>query len=225
MNDSNAHGGPLDSLDDPRLEALVAHAIEGSAEPGNLTRIEAEFIEVVRMVCESVRVDALELEGAAAGAATARAIDLASRLPSSAGSTLGAALAPWWSRVRATIAECRYLEPGSPAMAGLRGAMVRQASFSISEGPEACEFDLEIGTPGDDGRCRIRGQIQLLDESRGTSGSGVVAVPRDDVGDPVAHDVLDDDGFFDLQLPPGRYDLAFAIGDRSAALVPDLEVP
>ncbi|MHC4834123.1 MAG: hypothetical protein ACYTFH_09600 [Planctomycetota bacterium] len=184
-------------------------------------------MRTVRLVRDAVAADARDVGDLSSERAVARAIELASHLPAQRGPDVGARIAAWWSRVRSVLAECTFDESGRLAGAGLRGAATRQASYAIETGPAACEIDLEIGATDEAGRCRVWGQVHALDDSIETVGAAVAAVPAAsaDAVDPAAVCTVDREGFFELTVGAGRYDLAISIGDGPAALVPDLEVP
>lgn len=234
MSDSEHHDDRLGSMDEARLGSLVGRSLDRSDDLAGLDAVEVRFARLVRLVRDAVRADARDQEICSSVNATRRAVELAARLPQAARPEVAGSIAAWWSRMRTILAECVYEEKGRLAGAGLRGAGTRQASYSVAEGAAACEIDLEVSDADATGRCRLHGQVHPADGSLDPSGAGVVAVPSppDESGEsaasgvePVASGVVDREGFFDLMLPPGRYDLAFAIGLGPAALVSDLEVP
>ncbi len=224
MSDARSNDEARRASEEARLKALVELALADSSEGLDTTMAEARFMRTVRLVRDAVAADARDVGDLSPEHAVARAIELASHLPAKGGPELGERIATWWSRVRAVLAECTYDEAGRLAGAGLRGAATRQASYAIETGPAACEIDLEIGATDEAGRCRVWGQVHALDDSIETVGAAVAAVPADAV-DPAAVGTVDREGFFELTVGAGRYDLAISIGDGPAALVPDLEVP
>ncbi len=229
MSDARSNDDPRRSSEEARLEALVELALADSSDGLDATMPEQMFMRTVRLVRDAVAADARDVGDLSSGRAVARAIELASHLPAKGGPELGERIATWWSRVRAVLAECTYDEAGRLAGAGLRGAATRQASYAIETGPAACEIDLEIGATDEAGRCRLRGQVHAFDDSIETAGAAVAAVSADaaagEAVDPAAVGTVDREGFFELTVGAGRYDLAISIGDGPAALVPDLEVP
>ena len=227
MSDARSNDEPRRSSEEARLEALVELALADSSDGLDATMPEQMFMRTVRLVRAAVAADARDVGDLSSGRAVARAIELASHLPAQRGPDVGARIAAWWSRVRSVLAECTFDESGRLAGAGLRGAATRQASYAIETGPAACEIDLEIGATDEAGRCRVWGQVHALDDSIETVGAAVAAVPAAsaDAVDPAAVGTVDREGFFELTVESGRYDLAISIGDGPAALVPDLEVP
>jgi len=229
MSDARSNDEPRRASEEARLQALVELALADSSKGLDTTMAEARFMRTVRFVRDAVAADAREVGDLPPEHAVARAIELASHLPAHRGPDVGARIAAWWSRVRSVLAECTYDESGRLAGAGLRGVATRQASYAIETGPAACEIDLEIGATDEAGRCRLRGQVHAFDDSIETAGAAVAAVSADaaagEAVDPAAVGTVDREGFFELTVESGRYDLAISIGDGPAALVPDLEVP
>lgn len=232
MTEPGSGDDRLGDVEEIRLQRLVERALETSDDLADLSTVETRFVRSVRLVREAAQADLRDGLADASPTALQRACELASLLPSPPSSDLGETLAAWWSRVRSSIAECVYQELGPEsgrlAGAGLRGTGTRGISYAVAEGAAACEIDLEIAAAGDAGRCRVHGQIHPTDESIAPAGVAVVAIAADGASpdvEPVASGVVDREGFFELSLPPGRYDLAFAIGRGPAAMVADLEVP
>jgi len=224
---SNEHPGDESrpSSDGARLESLVDEALAGDLVSFDASADEQRFMRTVRLVRDAVAADAGEVEDPSRARAVARAVELAEMLPAPTGPDLRERVAAWWSRMRAIVAECTYEETGRLAAAGLRGGASRQASYLVEDGPSACEIDLEIGMSDDAGFCRLHGQVHALDESIEMFGAAIAAVSGDEPDDPSAVGIVDDEGFFELTVAAGRYDLAISIGVGPAALVPDLEVP
>jgi hypothetical protein len=206
---SNEHPGDESrpSSDGARLESLVDEALAGDLVSFDASADEQRFMRTVRLVRDAVAADAGEVEDPSRARAVARAVELAEMLPAPTGPDLRERVAAWWSRMRAIVAECTYEETGR------------------EDGPSACEIDLEIGMSDDAGFCRLHGQVHALDESIEMSGAAIAAVSGDEPDDPSAVGIVDDEGFFELTVAAGRYDLAISIGVGPAALVPDLEVP
>ena len=229
MSDARSNDEARRSSEEARLQMLVELALADSSDGLDTTMLEQRFMRTVRLVRDAVAADARDVADLSPARAVAGAIGLASHLPAPCGTEFGERIATWWSRVRSVLAECTYDEAGRLAGAGLRGAATRQASYTVESGPAGCEIDLEIGTTDEAGRCRLRGQVHAFDDSIETAGAAVVAVSAaaaaGEAVDPAAVGIVDREGFFELTVESGRYDLAISIGDGPAALVPDLEVP
>ena len=199
-----------------RPEALVEFALGGAALKG-LSRDEQEFVDLIRLVRDSVAHDSLESPAGVPIAAIARAKALASLLPTPAASGVRA----WWDRTLATIAACLHDDATALAHAGLRrGGAVRQVAFEARAGGEAVAIDLEIERRIAPERGSVRGQV-----TRSARQESPVAVAMVRQGLAEAVSVVDGDGFFELEVPAGRWDLALHLGEDGAVVLPDLEVP
>ncbi|MGA0871659.1 MAG: hypothetical protein ACO3SJ_02175 [Phycisphaerales bacterium] len=128
----------------------------------------------------------------------------------------------WWDRTVAAIASCLHDDAATPAFAGLRrSGSVRQASFSSRLRDRELSIDLEIEMRLDPDRAAIRGQIAFgVGE---VPRVGTVALVRERQALQTA--VIDEDGFFGLEAPAGRCDLAVHLGEAGTVVLPDLEIP
>lgn len=215
MSDSSESGSDREIPGD-RLEALVAQALRTDAPDAAASPAESAFLRQVRIVRDSIALDAGELPTGPPATAVARAKSLASLLPRPAATGMRA----WWDRTVATIAACMHDDLDAAALAGLRrsGAM-RQASFAAERSGLVVLVDLEIEARGGIAGAAIRGQVAVPD------GPAAIAVAVVREGEAAATVPVDRDGFFELEAGAGRWDLAVHLGEAGVVIVPDLEVP
>ena len=206
---------PSHELQAQRVDALIDSLLSGAAVDA-ATDAESTIAKQVRLVRDTIAMDAADLpEGVPAGV-VARAKSLSALLPKSSDS----GMRTWWDRAIAAIASCVHDDTVSLATVGIRrGAGARQVSFDASAAGQPVSIDLEIGQPGPDGSVAIRGQV--------CAPSGCGGLPVTLVRDPQAplHAITDPDGFFALHVAPARYDLAVHLGEAGAVVAPDLDIP
>ncbi len=181
-----------------RLETLVDAALRGD-EAVAAHEAERAFLDTVRLVVMNAK-------------------SLAALLPRHDQQ----GVRHWWDRAVAAIASCLHDDAATPAFAGLRrSGSVRQASFSTRLRDRELSIDLEIEMRLDPDRAAIRGQIAFgVGE---VPRVGTVALVRE--GQALQTAVLDEDGFFGLEAPAGRCDLAVHLGEAGTVVLPDLEIP
>ena len=203
-----------------RLEALVERALGGEMRPGVDPPAEASFMGRVRLVREAIALEASEFPRGVPAESVARAKSLAALLPGP-GST---GVRAWWDRTIAAIAACIHDDLNAAAAVGLRrGGSVRQVSFEASVSGMSVLVDLEIERRTAPDRGAIRCQVSIDASETGLASVLTAAAVRDGVV--VADAVVDRDGFFELEVPEGRCDLAIHLGEAGAVVLPDLEVP
>ena len=200
-----------------RLETLVDAALRGD-EAVAANEAERSFLGTVRLVRTELLAESTELPGGVPETVVMNAKSLAALLPRRDQQ----GVRHWWDRTVAAIASCLHDDAATPAFAGLRrSGSVRQASFSTRLRDRELSIDLEIEMRLDPDRAAIRGQIAFGNGE--VPRFGMIALVRD--GQALQTAVLDEDGFFGLEAPAGRCDLAVHLGEAGAVVLPDLEIP
>jgi hypothetical protein len=200
-----------------RLETLVDAALRGD-EVVAANEAERSFLGTVRLVRTELLAESTELPGGVPETVVMNAKSLAALLPRRDQQ----GVRHWWDRTVAAIASCLHDDAATPAFAGLRrSGSVRQASFSTRLRDRELSIDLEIEMRLDPDRAAIRGQIAFGNGE--VPRFGMIALVRD--GQALQTAVLDEDGFFGLEAPAGRCDLAVHLGEAGTVVLPDLEIP
>ncbi|MGA1709448.1 MAG: hypothetical protein ACO4CI_12260 [Phycisphaerales bacterium] len=200
-----------------RLETLVDAALRGD-EAVAANEAERSFLDAVRLVRTELLAESAEFSGGVPESVVMNAKALAALLPRRD----QRGVRHWWDRTVAAIASCLHDDAATPAFAGLRrSGSVRQASFSTRLRDRELSIDLEIEMRLDPDRAAIRGQIAFgVGE---VPRVGTVALVRE--GQALQTAVIDEDGFFGLEAPAGRCDLAVHLGEAGTVVLPDLEIP
>lgn len=192
-----------------QIPYLLEIALSDAPEPV-LNDEEARKLQMIRSIIETIRGDALDPVPASL---VRSASALSQTLPTPP---------TWFDRAVAKILAPLFDDRPQLAL-GLRGEDLRQCTFSCGD----LRLDLEVESPAqtdsdtEEDTSRIRGQI---DAESPLVSAIPVAVFIADTDRLVTSTTTQDNGRFDLLLPPGEFEFAFRL-DNETQLIGRIEIP
>lgn len=197
-------------MEHPRSIANLLNIALGEAPEPTLSTEEARSLQMIRTIIETIHGD---VQDPLPNSLLKSASGLAQSLP----------VAPsWFDRAVAKVLAPLFDDRPQLAL-GLRGDDLRQCTFSCGD----LRLDLEVealttpATNTDEDSSRIRGQI---DSEHPLIAPIPVAVFLADTDRLVTSTTTQEDGRFDIELPPGEFEFAFRL-DNDTQIIGRIEIP